>query len=208
LGDLTEGARGVEVADHDGERFSVTVLALAEAENGGFIGGVDGEVEAADAFDGEDLAAARRAMVSATGSKSCPSGAKASCFCAFNVRAEARTLHGGVVALHNFEVLAGEIFALSTHSAEERRMDGAPIAFKTEISPFPSTRPRRRRGRAAGRSPSRRWAARGSGVGRVVVLGLAGRTHFEARHGGLGTVVGDAAGDGVARAAVGAVEEG
>ena len=45
-------------------------------------------------------------------------------------------------------------------------------------------------------------------VGRIVVLGLAGRAHFEARHRGLRAVVGNAARDGEARAAVGAVEEG
>ena len=45
-------------------------------------------------------------------------------------------------------------------------------------------------------------------VERVVVFGLAGGAHFEARHGGLRAVVGNAAGDGVARAAVGAVEKG
>src|ERR1039458_7008479 len=56
LSNVAEGARGVEIADHDGERFSVTVLALAEAHDGSVVGGVDGEVEAADTFDGEDLA--------------------------------------------------------------------------------------------------------------------------------------------------------
>jgi len=45
-------------------------------------------------------------------------------------------------------------------------------------------------------------------VGGVVVFGLAGGAHWEDGHGGLGTVVGDAAGDGEAGAAVGAVEEG
>ena len=45
-------------------------------------------------------------------------------------------------------------------------------------------------------------------VGGIVVLGLAGGAHLEARHGGLRAVVGNAAGDGVARAAVGAVEKG
>ena len=42
----------------------------------------------------------------------------------------------------------------------------------------------------------------------VVVLGLAGGTHGEDGHGGLRPVVGDAASDGEARTAVGAVEEG
>ena len=45
-------------------------------------------------------------------------------------------------------------------------------------------------------------------VERIVVLGLAGGAHGEARHRGLRPVVGDAAGDGEARAAVGAVEKG
>ena len=45
-------------------------------------------------------------------------------------------------------------------------------------------------------------------VGGVVILGLAGGAHVKARHRSLGSIVGNAAGDGVARAAVGAVEEG
>ena len=54
--EVAECAGGGEVADHDGERFAVTVFAVAKAKDGGVIGGVDGEVETADAFDGEDLA--------------------------------------------------------------------------------------------------------------------------------------------------------
>ena len=49
-------AGGGEVFDHDGERFAIAMLAGAEAEDGGLIGGVDAEVEAANAFDGEDFA--------------------------------------------------------------------------------------------------------------------------------------------------------
>ena len=45
-------------------------------------------------------------------------------------------------------------------------------------------------------------------VERIVVFGLAGRAHCELRHRGLRPVVGNAARDGEARAAVGAVEEG
>ena len=45
-------------------------------------------------------------------------------------------------------------------------------------------------------------------IGGVVVFGLAGGAHWETGHGGLGAVVGDAAGDGEAGAAVCAVEEG
>ena len=56
FGEVAECAGGLEIADHDGERLSVAVLALAEALDGGFVGGIDSEVEAADAFDGEDLA--------------------------------------------------------------------------------------------------------------------------------------------------------
>ena len=44
-------------------------------------------------------------------------------------------------------------------------------------------------------------------IGGIVVLRLAGWAHFEARHRGLRAVVGDAARDGEARSAVGAVEE-
>ena len=32
------------------------MFALAQAHHGGFVGGVDGEVESADAFDGHDVA--------------------------------------------------------------------------------------------------------------------------------------------------------
>ena len=46
----------VEVAHHDGEGLAVAVLAFSEALDGGFVGGIDAEMEAADAFDGEDLA--------------------------------------------------------------------------------------------------------------------------------------------------------
>ena len=45
-------------------------------------------------------------------------------------------------------------------------------------------------------------------VQRVVVLALTGRAHGELRHRGLRAVVGDAAGDGEARTAVGAVQKG
>ena len=61
--EIAEGAGGGEVADHDGERLSVAVLALAQPHHRGFICGVDREVEAADAFDGEDLAVDRSRMV-------------------------------------------------------------------------------------------------------------------------------------------------
>ena len=46
----------MEIAHHDGEGFTVAMLALAETRDGGFAGGVDAEVEASDALDGEDLA--------------------------------------------------------------------------------------------------------------------------------------------------------
>ena len=55
-GELADCARGLEIADHHGERLAVAVLALAQAHDGCFVGGVDGEMKAADAFDGEDLA--------------------------------------------------------------------------------------------------------------------------------------------------------
>ncbi len=32
------------------------MLALAQAHDGGFVGGIDGEMESADAFDGDDFA--------------------------------------------------------------------------------------------------------------------------------------------------------
>ena len=51
-----DGARRVEIADHDGERLAVAMLALAQAHHGGFVGGIDGEMESANAFDGEDFA--------------------------------------------------------------------------------------------------------------------------------------------------------
>ena len=46
-GDLFDG---LEVTGHEGEGFLRAVLAGAEAGNGGFVRGVAGEVEAADAF--------------------------------------------------------------------------------------------------------------------------------------------------------------
>ena len=54
--EVAEDAGGGEVADHDGERLAVAMFAVAEAEDCGVVGGVDGEVESADTFDGENLA--------------------------------------------------------------------------------------------------------------------------------------------------------
>ena len=54
--EIAESARGVEIAHHDGERLAVAMLALAETHDGGFIRGVDAQMESADALDGEDLA--------------------------------------------------------------------------------------------------------------------------------------------------------
>ena len=62
--------------------------------------------------------------------------------------------------------------------------------------------------RAADRSPTCVGLRVEAPVCRVVVLGLAGRAHCETRHRSLRAVVGNAAGDGEARAAVGAVQEG
>ena len=53
-GDLFDGGK---IAGHEGEGFCWAVFARAEAFDGRFVGGVAGEVEAADAFEGEDLAA-------------------------------------------------------------------------------------------------------------------------------------------------------
>ena len=46
-----------------------------------------------------------------------------------------------------------------------------------------------------------------SPVGRVVVLGLAGSTHFKIPHGGLGAIIGDIIDDGIARPAIGAIDK-
>ena len=61
------------------------------------------------------------------------------------------------------------------------------------------------RGPQTGHALGCAWKRR---FGGIVVLRLAGGAHFEARHRGLRAVVGNAARDGEARAAVGAVEEG
>ena len=53
-------SRRVEVGDHHGERLVVAGLAPAQLGHGGRVGGVDGEVVAADALDGHDRAAAQR----------------------------------------------------------------------------------------------------------------------------------------------------
>ena len=53
--DRCDFVRCVDVPHHDGEGLGPTVLALAQALDGALVGGVDGEVEAADAFDGDDL---------------------------------------------------------------------------------------------------------------------------------------------------------
>ena len=111
--------------------------------DGGFVGGVDGEMEAADAFDGEDLAGG-----------------------------EAGDGFGDGVGGGNRQAIGGD-------EGELRAAVPAGVGLGVKAA-----------------------------VGGVVVLGLAGGAHFEARHGGLRAVVGDAAGDGVTRAAVGAVEEG
>ena len=54
---VAEGARCCEIAHHDGEGFAVAVFALSQARDGFLAGGIDAEVEAADAFDGHDFAA-------------------------------------------------------------------------------------------------------------------------------------------------------
>ena len=75
----------------------------------------------------------------------------------------------------------------------------------TEGISLPSGATSQTRGPHTGQALGCAWKRRFEGI---VVLGLAGRAHFEARHGGLRAVVGNAARDGEARAAVGAVEEG
>ncbi len=51
---MAKGAGAVEVAHHDGERLVGAALAAAEFEHRGLVGGVAGEVEAAQALDGDD----------------------------------------------------------------------------------------------------------------------------------------------------------
>ena len=141
--EFAQVARGVEIAHHDGERLAVAVLALAQAHDGGFVGGVDGEMESADAFDGHDF--------------------------------------------------AGDEAVDSLRQPDRLRRIGAPSAVDE-----PELRAAVPAGIGLGVEAAVEW---------IVVLGLAGGAHFEARHRGLRAVVGDAAGDGEARAAVGAIEK-
>ena len=67
---------------------------------------------------------------------------------------------------------------------------------------------RRRRARAGAANRASVGLRVEAAIGGVVVFGLAGRTHLEARHRGLRPVVGNPAGNGEAWAAVGAVEKG
>ena len=56
LGQLAQLARRLDVPHHDGERFAVAVLSLAQSHHGGFIGRIDRQMESADALDGHDFA--------------------------------------------------------------------------------------------------------------------------------------------------------
>ncbi len=53
---VADCAGGIEIAHHDGQRLAVAMLALAQAHDGGLVGGVHAQMESADAFDGHDLA--------------------------------------------------------------------------------------------------------------------------------------------------------
>ena len=53
--ELADCARRFQIAHHDGKRLAIAVLALAEAHDCGFVGCIDAEMEAADAFDGQDF---------------------------------------------------------------------------------------------------------------------------------------------------------
>ncbi len=140
--EFAEGARCIEIADHDGERLAVAVLALAQAHHGGLARGVDGEVESADAFGDDDFA---------------------------GHQAIDRCGHG---------IGGWNLSSIRRDEPDMRAADGAGVGLRVKAA-----------------------------VGGVVVFSLAGRAHFEARHGGLRAIVGDAARDGEARAAVGAVEK-
>jgi len=142
VSERADAAGGGEIFEHDGERFSVAMLAGTETLDGGLIGGVNTEMESADAFDGEDFS-------------------------------------GGKTVYTGFDgVFDGEDFAQGVSEGDLRAALPAGVGLGVEAA-----------------------------VGGVVVFSLAGGAHGERGHGGLGAVVGDAAGDGEARAAVGAVEE-
>jgi len=56
-GQLTERLCRGKITDHHGERLAIAMLPLSQPRDGGFAGCVDGKMEAADALDGEDVAA-------------------------------------------------------------------------------------------------------------------------------------------------------
>jgi len=145
------------------------VFALAESLDSGGVGGVDAEVEAADAFDGGD----------------------------FSVEKTVDGFRDGI--------LGRDIFTPLTRSAK-----GMGSCFPTLAAQVWGTH-----GLRIDDFEGELGAALPAGVGLgveaavewVIVFGLAGGAHCECGHGGLWPVVGDAAGDGEAGAAVGAVEE-
>jgi hypothetical protein len=51
---MAQAARSIEVGNHDRERFVVSSLAAPQFGYRGRVGGVDDQVEPADAFDGRD----------------------------------------------------------------------------------------------------------------------------------------------------------
>jgi hypothetical protein len=130
------------VTDHDGEWLFATLLAAAEFEHGVGLAGVDCQVKAAEAFDGED-----------------------------GTLLEETDGFG--------ERIAGVRGVRAVDEGELGAAVPAGVGLGVEAA-----------------------------VEGVVVLGLTGGAHAKGGHGGLGAVVGDAANDGEARAAVGAVDEG
>ena len=197
-GDLFDG---FDALGHEGEGFEGAVFAGAEAGDGGFVGGVAGEVEAADAFEGEDFAVDEGAAgVRDRGGEG------------FGAREEsfvARGRQGGPAGFHGRflnGILAGSpCRRVGTVVVAERgcvflREDvlfgggGGGVGFQ-EVDV----------GAAVG-------AADGLGVVAavlgVVVFGGAAGAHGEGFHGGAAAVVGGGFLDGEAGAAVCAVDEG
>ena len=54
---VADCARSLKIPDHNSKRLAVAMLALSQAHHGNIVCRIDGEMEASNALDGEDLAA-------------------------------------------------------------------------------------------------------------------------------------------------------
>ena len=93
--DAAGAADGGEVARHDGERFARAVLGLAQRRDRRFVRRVAGEVEAADAFDGDAAAAREHFARSRDG-----------CAAAYLLRVQQVDLRAAVIAADRLRVVA------------------------------------------------------------------------------------------------------